>query len=192
MFVLRPREGASFAPPLASCPSPALFLGLLPLQSRDASLRLWRADKEPMKPQEVTIPAHQPTQSGLHCPHSVPSVSQHPWQGPRSGEDAGSAWTPEFLGAVSSAACWDNRHCYGNNHRSNKFQGVQKRSSHSGQQLWGGPASGQKAPRGPITWEVTHREARHSVAIQHMLGGESTPLHAPRLWPSLKDGVYSI
>lgn len=49
-----------------------------------------------MKPQEVTSPADQPTQNSLHYTHSVPSVSQHSWQEQRSGEDTGSAWTPEF------------------------------------------------------------------------------------------------
>lgn len=76
----------------------------------------------------------------------------------------GLSMDPRVSGAISSAACWGNRHCYGNNCHSSKFQGVQNRSSHSGQQLRGSPASGQKAPRGPITWEGTHGEASHSVA----------------------------
>lgn len=49
-----------------------------------------------MRPQEATTPADRPTLNSLHYTHSVPSVSQHSWQRPRSGEDTGSAWTPEF------------------------------------------------------------------------------------------------
>lgn len=37
-------------------------------------------------------------------------------------------------------------------------------------------------PEAPITWEVTHGEASHSVATQHKLGRESAGLYAPRLW----------
>lgn len=85
----------------------------------------------------------------------------------------GFSMDPRVSGAISSAACWGNRHCYGNNHHSYKFQGVQNRSSHSGLQLWGGSAPEQKPPTSPITWEGTHKEASYSVATLCMFGGET-------------------
>lgn len=138
-----------------------------------------------MKPEEVrkSLPLQTNPRKTAYTIHSVLRVSQHSWQEPWSGEDTGSAWMdPRVSGAISSAACWGNRHCYGNNHHSYKFQGVQNRSSHSGLQLWGGPAPEQKPPTSPITWEGTHKEASYSVATLHMFGGGNPPLHTPRSW----------
>lgn len=137
--------------------------------------------KNPMEPQEVTTPENQPTKKQKNKTKNRPTVSTlcaqcfptplagaKEWGGRRLSTD------PRVSGAISSAACWGNRHCYGNNRHSNKFQGVQKGAVIQDSSYG---ASGQKSPRGPITWEVTHREASHPVAAQHMLGGESTWLH---------------
>lgn len=133
-------------------------------------------------PQEVTTPANRPTHNGLHCPYSVPSVSQHPWQGPRSGEDAGSAWTPEFqepfhqLPAGARDIAMETITTATSSKGSKKGAVIQDSSDGVAQ------SQDRSHPEAPITWEVTHGEASHSVATPHKLGRESAGLHAPRLW----------
>lgn len=139
-----------------------------------------------MKPEEVrkSLPLQtNPRKNSLHhtlCAQGFPTLLA----GVTELGGHGLSMDPRVSGAISSAACWGNRHCYGNNHHSNKFQGVQNRSRHSGQQLWGGSAPEQKPPTSPITWEGTHKEASYSVATLRMLDGGNPPLHTPR--PSQK------
>lgn len=114
--------------------------------------------------------------------HSVPSVSQHSWQGPRSGEDTGSAWTPEFqepfhqLPAGATDIAMETITTATSSKGSKIGAVIQDRGYGAAQ------PQNTNHPRAPITWEGTHREASHSVAILHMLGGENPSLHNPRPW----------
>lgn len=107
----------------------------------------------------------------------MPSVSQHSWQGPQSGEDTGSAWTPEFrepfhqlpAGATDIAM---ETITTATSSKGSKIGAVIQESSYRAAQ----PQS-RNHPRAPITWEGTHREDSRSVTTLHTrLVGK--PLHS--------------
>lgn len=140
----------------------------------------------PARSGRKSLPLRTNPRKTAYIIHSVPSVSQHSWQGPQSGEDTGSAWTPEFqepfhqlpAGATDIAM---ETITTATSSKGSQIGAVIQDSGYGADQ-----PQNRNHPRAPITWEGTHREASRSVATLHMLGGENPSLHTPRPWQKAK------
>lgn len=155
------------------------FLDFFPYRAGMASKSLMSTQRTAQSGRK-SLPLQTNPRKRAYITHSVPSVSQHSWQGPRSGEDTGSAWTPEFqepfhqlpAGATDIAM---ETITTATSSKGSEIGVVIQDSGYEAAQ-----PQNRNHPQAPIPWEGTHREASRSVATLHMLGGENPSLHTPR------------